>query len=291
MPDTVSVAEIIEAHTDTIHFHSDIFLRWAAANGELETIKFLHRHGADLSVMNGECACNAARNGHIHILEYLHKHDHLRRHARYCVNNAAMLGRTDVLSFMLKIIPEEVINPATIDSAAIGGRTDIMIWLRDRGANLAVAAELSAAYAIQFGQIETLDWMLAQNLPINLHACAPHSQINATFAGHLKSLQWLERQNQPLKHNQIICIAANLGREDIVKWCYDRGGRVTSYRECCRLLKQAEENGHETIAAVMRGQINHHGNSIVANSVATHESTATGTTTDRFRHFLGKLGR
>ncbi len=288
-PNLPFLAMLIKVEIGKINFNSDLFLRWASAHGELETMIYLHQNGADLSVMNGACAHSAARNGHVPILEYLDSHGQVRPHARYCANIAAMKGRTEVLSFMLEIVPEEVINPATLDAAAKGGRIDVMIWLRDHGANLTAAAEFSAACAIQYGQIETLDWMLAQNLPVNLHSCAPHSQINATFAGHLKSLQWLEDHNQPLKHNQIICIAANYGHEDIVQWCHERGTRVTNLRETHRLMKQAEKRGHDAIATVMREQINSHGTATVAAALSDEAPAATGT--NRFRHLLGKLGR
>ena len=286
----VALEQYIYRHVGSISFDDNLFLRWTAYHGELETMKYLQQHGADLSVRNGDCAITAATQGHVPILQYLHKHGHLLPHARHCANNAAMYGQSDVLAFMLRATPETVLNANTIISAAMWGRIDMMIWLRDHGADLAAAAQKCASFAIHCGEIETVDWMLAEKLPVNIAALSFHARIGTPFHGHLKSLQWLENRGNPIEYDNLICVAAHYGHEDIVQWCHQRGAHIP-FNESCRLLKKAEGNGHEKIAAIMREQINRNARDIVAAATNDEPSVVNGTTADRFHHFLQKLGR
>jgi ankyrin repeat protein len=276
MQDPAFAAEMIKAQTGTIRSNSDIFLRWAAANGELETMKYLHQNGADLSVMNGACAYHAAKNGHLPILQWLHEQGHLIAHARPCMNMAAHSGDVAIMSFIHGIAPA-AIEGETVLHAAINGQNGALVWLRDHDADLLhTTAEKAAANALGAGKTDTLDWMLSQNLPVNIESWSGDAQTIASSNGHLSAMQWLERHKQPLKHDQIICIAANNGHEDIVKWCHERGARI-NLNEARLLLKSAEKNKNSTIAAIMREQISRHGNTIVADALSTETTPpATG---------------
>jgi ankyrin repeat protein len=62
---------LVEDQKSDIHVRGDLALRWAAENGHLEVVKYLHKNGGDIHANNDEAVRTATKNGHTEILEYL----------------------------------------------------------------------------------------------------------------------------------------------------------------------------------------------------------------------------
>lgn len=101
---------------------------WAAVNGHLEIIKFLHKNeknGYTFKVIN-----NASRNGHIKVLKWLQKNrkDNLTNEA---MNWAAMNGHFDIVKF-LYFHSIEINTHSAITWAGMNGHTEIVKFLNKK---------------------------------------------------------------------------------------------------------------------------------------------------------------
>ncbi len=228
-------------------------LQAASANGHLETVKGLVRHGADVDVRVGRfgCALNAAANaGRENIVRVfvdmgasLDVRDPDGRSAVYL---ASWHGHRGVVQLLLEngadISAVNKWRMTPLHVAAAEGHLAVVELLLDRGAYIAAANEdgwTALFYAADEGRLEVVRLLVDRGDDVSRTAAAAWTALNsAALEGHVEIVQLL------LDHGADLSIADDTGDTPLLS--ASRGGHLEVVRlllDCGANVSAANEQG------------------------------------------------
>lgn len=113
-------------------------VRWAAKNGLLEAVKFLHGCGADITANNNDAVKHAAGNGHLEVVKYLHENGaDITADDNYAVRTAAVRGHLETAKYLNENGADiTAADNYALKLAAIKGRLEIVKYLHENGADM-----------------------------------------------------------------------------------------------------------------------------------------------------------
>ncbi|AYV85411.1 MAG: putative ankyrin repeat protein [Satyrvirus sp.] len=102
--DLSNVVKYLIENKNKIHTNNDFALRWAAANGHLETVMYLVEKGANIHACNDEAVQKAVEYGHLDIVKYLveKRADFHARNER-ALGLAAKKGHLEIVKYLVEI--------------------------------------------------------------------------------------------------------------------------------------------------------------------------------------------
>jgi len=175
----------IKANGDVQYLHKEgcvwdkFVVALAAHNGHLDCVQYLHVHGCP---WNKEATCRASQNGHLDCLRYLHDNGCPWDH--WATTFAAANGHLDCLQYLFTN-GSEVNNVAAYRAAACN-HLHCLRYLVENGCDLSELTSYTTALTAQFGQFDSLRYLIENGFPYVL----PH--ILADLNRHAKRLDFEE---------------------------------------------------------------------------------------------------
>lgn len=81
--------------------NSNYAVGWAARNGYLEVVQYLHRNGADITADGNYAVIWAAERGHLDVVRYLHENGaDIMADDNYAIKMAQISGHSDVVEYL-----------------------------------------------------------------------------------------------------------------------------------------------------------------------------------------------
>jgi hypothetical protein len=164
-------------------------IEYAIGNGHIDVVQWAMSSGFDWD----DCVCagfTAAENGHLEALQWIHIY-------------ASDIAESDVWG-----------EACWGNHAAKGGHIGVLHWLQSIGAYI---GKSTIDHAIQYGQLETLQYLLDTECPRWENLC--HI---AALCGQLPILQLL-RSNDFELDEFVLAYAAVSGSKDIIEWATENG--------------------------------------------------------------------
>ncbi|KAL2912489.1 hypothetical protein HK105_208061 [Polyrhizophydium stewartii] len=181
---------------------------WAAENGHAHVVAWLHHHrteGCTPTAMR-----KAAENGHVAVVAFLHAHrsESTIGEAALC---AAAAGKVGVLEWIWANAPN-ALTPAVADAAAAAGEARVLAWLAGHAGVSCTHVGISRAVA--GGHLHLVPWF-RDNAP-TLFESHPASRIgNESAAG---VVEWLARDGMPRKPGFVMHAAIESKQAAVVRW-------------------------------------------------------------------------
>lgn len=112
---------------------NDHAVRYAAENGYLEMVKYLHKNGADIMAANNLAVRTAARNGHLETVRYL------------CENGADITA----------------VDNHAVRWAAWKGHLEVVKYLHENGADITECNNEAVRWAAENGHLDVVEYLKA----------------------------------------------------------------------------------------------------------------------------------
>ncbi|KAF0687106.1 Aste57867_21077 [Aphanomyces stellatus] len=214
---------------------------WAACNGQLNVIEFLH------ASTTGTVRCTtwamdiAATNGHLRVLQWLHA-NRSEGCTMSAVRGAARHGHLDVLHWLHDTFhTRELWWTSAIDVAAAHGHLAVVQWLHVLRRPSSEKAWVGAAAN---GHLDVLQWLHANRRA----GCTTDAMDEAAANGHLDVVAWLHVNRCEGCTTAAVDGAAQRGHVDVVKYLVTH--RKEGYSKAS--TKEAKMNGHLTVVHVLK---------------------------------------
>jgi WD40 repeat protein len=149
---------------------------WAASNGHLDVLKWIHDNGVEMAAIVSEAA---ARGGHLDVLKWIH--DNGGELTARAAASAARGGHLDVLKWIHANGGE--LTAYAAESAAYCGHLEVLKWIRVNGGELTAHA---AEFAALKGHLEVLKWIRDNGGELTARVAD-----SAASTGHLDVLKWI----------------------------------------------------------------------------------------------------
>lgn len=175
----------------------------------METIKWLHSHGATLDIF---AINHAVSKCTITVLEWM-----LTNYKVYGYNNetlALAAERGDIAIAQLLLDRGFTIDESATYYAAKTNNLQMLKWLYANGAKV---TELSVACAARSGDRETLAWLYSNGAPLSHIAMS-----SAAATCDIQTLQWLYDRGIPIESTLFYNAASN-DRLDVIAWAISQG--------------------------------------------------------------------
>ena len=127
-----------------------------------------------------------------------------------------------------------------VDLAAIDGQVDLMISLKNNGANInhSIGNEMTPLhYAVYFEQFNVMEWLISNGVDVNTPSPRYGSPLLLALEfKRYEAMVWLHRQGadinirKPLNGETPLHIAAKWGYFEAIKWLIDQGAELNA--EC-----------------------------------------------------------
>lgn len=225
---------LYESGVIDIHERDDEALMLAAANGQLDILRYLHQNGCDIHARADSPMRLAAANGRLEVVKYLH------------------WNGCDIHSN----------NDAAIRAAAAKGNLQVVKYLHWNGCDLRACQTALARLPWESRNPDIVDY-LAQ------HGIEPSAQKLMTLFKAIKSGKLREVQDAfrdidlSLDDGEIIKVAAEMGHLDIVGCLHGKGCTLSTENETA--LVAAAANGHlEVVKYLHRNGCDIHANNEAA---------------------------
>ena len=160
--DLAVVKYLVEQQGANIHVRRDYFLRFAAAQGHLEVVKYLVEQGADIHTWNDEAFRGAAENGHLEVVKYL-------------AEQGANIHTYDDCAFRW---------------AAENGHLEVVKYLVEQGADIHTENDEALRFAAENGHLEVVKYLAEQG--VNIHAWNDEALRMAELRGQTEVVEYLE---------------------------------------------------------------------------------------------------
>ena len=143
-------------------------LQEACENGNLNQVKYLVEHGADITVNNNEAIQWAAKKGYLDVVKYLVEHG-----ADVITNNnqalrwAAQAGHLDIVKYLVDDLLFDGVditadNNYSIIWASEGGHLDVVKYLVEHGADVTAKNNEALQLAVQEGHLDVVKYLKQQ---------------------------------------------------------------------------------------------------------------------------------
>ena len=200
----------------------------AAANGQLETLTWLHDHRPRGETWNYDVCDAAAEKGHLACLQYVF--DKGFPFSSQGLNAAALGGHYECVKFLLDQNAKAPVgwDPTrshAADYAAKGGHIDILRLLQEHGVPWTDDTALNAAVG---GDFDCFRWLVNKGCPYGREACFEAAAIE----GHVPLVRWFietlnHAQEEPYFDGGLLTELAYRGKTEVLKVAHD----VNEFRE------------------------------------------------------------
>jgi putative sugar O-methyltransferase len=194
----------------------------ACEGGHLDVVRYLHQSGAKLNARDNEPLCRACQNGHIHVVRYLHG------------SGAKLIG--------------------------------LLRRLRGNGIDLSARHDEPLCRACEGGHLDVVRYLHEHGVQLNARNNEP--LLRACAGGHLDIARYLQRHgvNLAAPDNEPLCRAAAAGHLELVLHIHQNGGDVSARNS--EPLRRAAAGGHLAVVRFL------HENGAAARSLSA-EATRT----------------
>ena len=195
---------------------------FAAENGYLDIIIWLHEQQNKWSKCSIDAIINAAYMGHLDTVKWLHEN----------ITPQSFITTTYYQQFDFNkcICCKEV-----MEMAALNGQLEVIKWLHE---NCTVGCTLLAMdSAAKNGHLEVVKW-LHEN---RQEGCSPYAMDWAAQNGHLEVVKWLHQNKGIQGTHWIMEYAAQYGHLEVIKWLY-QNCKTTSHPQWA--INSAARYGH-----------------------------------------------
>jgi hypothetical protein len=248
-------------------------IAWAAHEGHLEILRWLHERENERRPMATDCGMDAvmrlaAKRGHLHILQFLRENWSAEVSVEV-MDSAATAGHLDVVQW-LHTNRTEGCTALAMDGAAANGHLDVVDWLSSNRSEGCTAAAMDEA--AKHGHLNMVKWLhvhrtegcsfkamdgAATNGYLDvvewLHAnrsegCSTHALDKAAANGHIEMVQWLHQHRSAACTADAMDKAAENGKLDVVRWLHENRveGCTSSAIDC------AAHAGHFEVLLFLR---------------------------------------
>lgn len=138
-------------------------VKWAAEEGHLEALKYLHANGADITAGNNYAVIHAAWKGHLEIVEYLHRNgaDITADNSR-AVGWAAEEGHLEVVKYLHANGADITArNNYAVRWAAENGHLEVVKYLYENGADITADGSNTVRLAEGNGHKDVVSYLKA----------------------------------------------------------------------------------------------------------------------------------
>lgn len=188
--------------------YSSQVMDWAAGNGHLEVVKWLHENrseGCTTWAMDW-----AAERGHLEVVHWLHENRN-EGCTEIAMNLAAEGGHLEVVKFLHETGRAKC-TVIAMDLAASGGHLEVVRWLhenRDEGCSIN-----AMNWAAQNGHLKVVKWLHKNRS----EGCTTYAMDLAARKGHLKVIKWLHKNRNEGCTIFAIDWATEEGHTDVVNF-------------------------------------------------------------------------
>jgi hypothetical protein len=181
----------------------------AAPNGDLQSIKELHEHGAALTE---NVFVHAASNGYLEVLQWAVAHGcpYYQHSTRFAVEG----GQAAVLKWLHEDLGL-TLEPWAVSDAAKAGSLAAVQYLCDLGCQLPETALDDASHG---GSTDLLLWLLARG-----YTFTEETSMSAAEGGHMDTLRWLRERGCPIDYEVIVSAAASGGNIGMLSLLLNEG--------------------------------------------------------------------
>ncbi|KAJ3338089.1 hypothetical protein HDU83_008335 [Entophlyctis luteolus] len=187
----------------------------ASKHGQLEVVKWLVDHGANVNAENVNKATPlhiASQNGHLEVVKWLVDHG-------------------------ANVNAENVQKATLLHIASQNGHLEVVKWLVDHGANVNAENVQKATLlhiASQNGHLEVVKWLVDHGANVNAENVNKWTPLHiASSNGHLEVVKWLVDHGANVNAENIqkatpLHIASENGHLEVVKWLVNHGANVNA---------------------------------------------------------------
>jgi hypothetical protein len=267
----------------------DYLARWAAANGKLSLLKTLHAHGADMAVYNNYIPRHLTKYENLPAIIWLSSQNmNVSPYLEIFMAAAAREDNLRRMETLLLLDPKLTVQHNDfICRAAKNGLITILEWYERHGA--AFHKDIGN-HALRGGHIPVLDFLLARGMDFT--ACAAETAPDVAGDGNMDVIKWLD--DHGIGYNLNVCLyrAANSSHTPLVRYLYDKGGRLDNHFESIVIWFNDHGDKRELTDFLLakRSQRNAH---YVTNAIKMAMAEIDAPVPARpglTRRFLGKLG-
>lgn len=189
-------------------------MTWAATNGHLDVVIYLHEFGDYEFACNESAMDGAAKNGHLDVIIWLHN-NRSEGCTHWAMDGAAKRGHLDVIKW-LDANREEGCSEMAIDRAADFGHLDVIKWLAENYEEGCTSAAITSAAS--HNHMEVVKWLYEHGYD----RCRPRSYEFGALGGYLDMLKWIYK-NLNVKYASVIVhnaldLAAGNGHVETLRW-------------------------------------------------------------------------
>ncbi|RHY03031.1 hypothetical protein DYB25_003222 [Aphanomyces astaci] len=179
-----SIRQLQASYPDRVAIHESAALAVAAANGHLQTVKYLHAYCPN--PLGADALVNAAAGGHLEIVKFLHTHRGDDDWSTDVVDAAAASGHVEVVQF-LHTSRTQGCTISGLQMATIRGHLDVVRWIHVHRNDLWRASDVIEK-AAQGGHLAILQYVLDTSPNVS---CTTYAMDLAATHGHLEIVQFL----------------------------------------------------------------------------------------------------
>lgn len=200
-----------------------LILQRAVLDGQLDVVKYLVEHGADIHYGNDKILIDAVSTGYLDIIKYL-------------VSIGININR---------------LYEDPLSEAATRGYLDIVKYLLSQGANIHQNNDLALISAVFAENLDVVDYLLSQGADI--HAQNDSALMRAISGRNLDVVKYLVEHGADIHsgYDQALTIASMKGYLDIVKYLVDEGANIYDVA-----IQEAFEHRHHDVVNYLRQYYN-----------------------------------
>lgn len=221
---------------------------WSAARrGNLEILKWALDNGCKWSP---KAAVEAAKYGHVHILEWVRDANLDFQESQIC-ENAAGKSQFEVLKWARA---QNYDWGNTCREAAQKGNLEILKWAKENGCPW---DELTCNVAAQKGHLHVLEWAVENGCPIDYSACLFGTLERSGILLNVDILKWCYQRGGRFATEEkhwLVKISVRRSYVDVLKWFVEEG--IVEKAEICnaRQLERAAQHGKLKVLNYLRSE-------------------------------------
>lgn len=166
-------------------YRGKISLKRASQLGLCDVVEWLHVHKLPLDCSADDAMAYAAMNGHLDVVRYMHKTGTVKSLRNRAIEFAAQNGHLDVLCWLHKNRRDDICTHSAMEMASCNGHLNVVKWLHNNRTE--GCTETTMDLAACKGHLHIVQW-LHEN---RTEGCSEWAINYATAQGHLDVVKWL----------------------------------------------------------------------------------------------------
>ena len=169
---------------------NDVFQR-VSRYGDLNMVKCLINHGANIHAFNEEAVRNASQEGNLHVVECLISHGaYIHAYDDFALRYASARGHLDVVECLIEHGANiHANNDEAFRWASGNGHLDIVEYLIANGADIHAQNDYALIHSSRFNHLAVVEYLISHGA--NVHARNDLSLMHASHVGHLDIVKCL----------------------------------------------------------------------------------------------------